>query len=258
MSLFYHGIYPDSSYVNFRKLEVAGTNTAFSAQGTVTKLLTDPYIDARMKGKIDFEGILGEIINPDTLVVKGTLNADIEAAFDLWELVDGDFSRMKAAGKFDMDRILVADRISHSSLFMKGVSFSADTTRQVSSYLTNDDLISARLRVDTLNVRSGRDVQARAGSLEIQLKTSRNWDTTTVQPATTHIKLKNLTARLPDSVWISGRNIQLSGGIKASGISPKMGMFGGRITMDTLRYADIPGRSRLTMDNSTFNIEVLP
>ncbi|MCD8186848.1 MAG: AsmA-like C-terminal region-containing protein [Rikenellaceae bacterium] len=258
LTLFCHGTAANSSFVEFRKLELHGSNTAFFATGRADRLLTDPRIEASMQGTVDFEGIVGEIFNPDTLLVKGILNADIRANFRLWDLMDGDFGTLDAAGKFGMDRLLVADRVSRNSLFMSGVHFSADTARRSRISRSEEPWVTARLQVDTLHLRSGRHTSARVGALDAQLHTSRTWDTTRVQPVATQIRIDHLTVRLPDSVLFSGRKIAIDGGLKGSSSNPKMGMFGGKITLDTLRYADIPARTRLTMNHAGFDLEMLP
>lgn len=258
VGLYLNGNHPDSSVVNFRRLDMEGTNTSFTATALVSQALTNPFIDATVKGRIDFEGMLQDIINPDSFTVKGALDADIEAKFRLWELMDGDLSRLNAAGRFNIDRMYVADRAAGLSLYAGGLRFEADTTRQESRFLTNDDLISARLTADTVSIRYGREINTRLGRLDMQAKTSRTVDTTSVVPVTTTVKVANLRARLPDSVWVAASDINVAGGIKASDSDRKKGIFGGAIKVDTLKYFDIPGRSRLTMQGSTFNVQMMP
>lgn len=258
LQLYLCGERPSASYVSFAKLDMVGTNTSFTAKGNVTRLLTDPYIDAALKGKIDLEAIAEDILNPDSVTVKGVVEGDIEAAFRLDELMDGDLSRLNAAGRFEIARLLLANRAEGNSIYMGGVRFEADTTRYQSAFLTEDDLISARLNVDTINLRLGRDVNTRIGRLDLQARTSRSFDTTAVMPVTTNLTIGSVRMRLPDSVWVAGKNVRVLGGIKASNSDRKKGMFAGQIMLDTLRYYDVPGRSRLTMDNSSFTVEMMP
>ncbi len=258
VGLYLNGNHPDSSVINFRKLDMEGTNTSFTATARISQALTNPYVDATVRGRIDFEGMLQDIINPDSFTVKGALDADIEAQFRLWELTDGDLSRLNAAGRFNVDRMFLADRASGMSLYAGGLRFEADTTRQQSRFLTDDDLISARLTVDTVSIRYGREINTRLGRLDMQAKTSRSFDTTSVVPVTTNIRVANLRARLPDSVWVAARDIIVAGGIKASDSDRKKGVFAGAIKVDTLKYFDVPGRTRLLMQGSTFNVQMMP
>ncbi|MCC8087948.1 MAG: AsmA family protein [Rikenellaceae bacterium] len=258
MNLYLNGRHPDSSFIAFRKLDVKATNTSFSASGYVDKMLTDPYVDVRIKGSVDFAGLMQDIINPDSMIVRGIMDADIEAAFKVRELLDGDFSHLKAAGKFDIDRIMIVDKISGTNLFVKGAQFSADTTRQNSRYLSNEDLISAVLQIDTLNLRYQNEINTQIHKLDVQVKTSRTIDTTTVIPVTTNIKIDNLRARLPDSVWVAGNNIFVAGGLKASDSDNKKGVFAGTISVDTLRYFDVPSRTRIIMEQPSFSVQIMP
>ncbi|MCD8072654.1 MAG: AsmA-like C-terminal region-containing protein [Alistipes sp.] len=258
LELMLSGLDPGSSYIAFDKLDMVGTNTSFSAKGRITRLLSDPYIVAALSGRVDLEAISQDILNPDSITVKGIVEADIEADFRLEELMNGDFARLNAAGRLTLDRMLIADRAQGMSLYMRGVRFSADTTRRESRYLTEDDLISATLQVDTMSIRYGWDINTRLGGLDLQAKTSRSFDTTKVVPVSTNIRVATMRARLPDSVWVAGNAIHIAGGIKASASDPKKGMFAGIVKVDTVKYFDPPARTRLVMDNSTFTLEMMP
>ncbi|MCC8036098.1 MAG: AsmA-like C-terminal region-containing protein, partial [Rikenellaceae bacterium] len=258
LELLISGADPAASYLTFARLDMTGTNTSFNSRGKVTGLMTDPYISAALSGRVDMEAMMEDILNPDSLTVKGVVEADLEADFRLEEVLNGDFARVNAAGRLSVDRMLLADRSQGMSLFMKGVEFSADTTRRESRYLSDNDLISATLRVDTMSVRYGGDMNTRLGGLELEAKTSRSFDTTKVMPVTTNVRVETLRARLPDSVWVAGSKIHIAGGIKPSASDPKKGMFAGIIKVDTVKYFDVPARTRLSMDNSTFTVEMMP
>ncbi|MCD8178922.1 MAG: outer membrane assembly protein [Tannerellaceae bacterium] len=258
MDVHLNGTSPDSSYVVLENLRIEGLNTAFSLKARVDDVLQSPYIDAYMKGTIDFTRLAEEFLNPDTLLLRGKMDADLSASFLLDDLLDGRYNKVTAGGKLDIDELRTLSRSAGLYLYLAGAHFQVDTTKQTSSFLTNDDLLSAFLTVDSMSVSYKREINTNISNVDIQAKTSPSIDTAAVIPLTGHIKVGYLRTRMPDSVWVVAKNSHLMGGIKPSATNKKMPNLGAAITIDTLRYIDIPLRTGTTLVKSTFGIEALP
>jgi hypothetical protein len=47
----------------------------------VTDLLSNPKVDARMKGSVDFTRLAKEFLNTDSLLLEGAVSSDIRLSF---------------------------------------------------------------------------------------------------------------------------------------------------------------------------------
>ncbi|MCD7978602.1 MAG: AsmA-like C-terminal region-containing protein [Tannerellaceae bacterium] len=258
MDLHFNGQHPDSSFVALEKLILKGLNTSLFMKGKVTDMFRSPFIDATLKGQVDFTRLAKEFLNPDTLLLQGLMDADIYMAFRVDDILDGKYNHVKALGHLNIDKLRAFSRPVGLGVSLAGVRFMVDSAKQTSSYLSHADLLSAYLKVDTLNVRYKRQINTHISGLDMQAKTSPVIDTTAVIPLTTHITFESLRTRMPDSVWVTAKNGSLRGGIKPSDSNKQLPVLGASIKVDTLKYFDVPIRSGLTMANNMFNIEALP
>lgn len=258
MDIHLNGQKPDSSFVALKKLTMEGLNTSLFVKGKVTDMFQSPFIDATMKGKVDFTSLAKEFLNPDTLLLQGMMEADMYMSFLVDDLLDGNYNNIKALGHLTIDRFRAVNRSAGMRISLVGVQFMVDSAKQTSAYLKNEDLLSASLKVDTLQLRYKRQINTDINGLDILAKTSPAVDTTAVIPLTTHIKFESLRTRMPDSVWVTVRNGSFQGGIKPSDSNKKLPILAASIKMDTLKYFDVPIRSGLTMAKPMLNIVALP
>ncbi|MCD8193952.1 MAG: AsmA-like C-terminal region-containing protein, partial [Tannerellaceae bacterium] len=258
MDMHLKGTSPDSSFIVLDKLRMEGLNTSIHLEGKVMELLGSPSIDAKLKGKIDFTRLAEEFLNPDTLLLNGYMDADIIASFTMDDIVNGRYNNIRATGSFSIDRLRAFSKPTRTSLFIRNASFFVDSARQTSSYIAGDDLLSATLKIDSLAIRHKKEINTMLGGVDITAKTSSTIDTTAVTPLTTHIKIETLRSRLPDSVWVVASKAYLRGGIKPSASNKQLPTIGASITIDTLKYVDIPLRTGTTLAGNTFNLEALP
>lgn len=258
IDLHFNGQHPDSSFVALEKLILKGLNTSLFMKGKVTDMFRSPFIDTTLKGQVDFTRLAKEFLNPDTLLLQGLMDADIYMAFRVDDILDGKYNHVKALGHLNIDKLRAFSRPMGLGVSLAGVRFMVDSAKQTSSYLSHADLLSASLKVDTLQLRYKRRINTDINGLDILAKTSPVVDTTAVIPLTTHIKFASLRTRMPDSVWVTARNGSFQGGIKPSDSNKKLPVLAASIKMDTLKYFDVPLRSGLTMAKPMFTIQALP
>ncbi len=258
MDLHLNGTHPDASFVRLDHLKIEGLNTAFSLRGKVENIYRSPLIEATMKGKIDFTRLAEEFLNPDSLLLRGGMEADLAATFSLDDLLDGKYDKVQAAGKLKIEQLRTIHKSAGLYLFLSGLNFSVDSVKQGSSFIKTEELLAGLLTVDSMDIRYKRQVATTLKNLEAQAKTSPVVDTASVVPLTTQIKIERLRTRLPDSVWVIARNSVLQGGIRPSASNKQIPNIAAAITMDTLRYFDAPSRTGMILAANAFNIEALP
>ncbi|MDR1879618.1 MAG: outer membrane assembly protein, partial [Tannerellaceae bacterium] len=202
MDLHLNGAEPELSYITLEDLTLKGLNTSLDVKGTATGLMHSPAIDACMKGQIDFTRLGEEFLNPDTLLVRGKMDVDIDASFLLDDLVNGRYNRIKASGKLDIDTLRAYSHPYEVDVFVANAHLAIDSVKATSAYIAGNDLLQATLTVDSMQVKYKEGIDTNISWLEASAKTSPVMDTTAVIPLTTHIRVKQLKTLLPDSVWL--------------------------------------------------------
>ena len=258
MDLYLDGTDLNASYVILDKLNIRGLNTTLDIQGKVTDLLQSPDIEAYVKGKIDFTSLAKEFLHPDTLLLRGEVDADIEVSFGLNDLIAGKYNKINAIGKLDIDTLIVNSPSYGLDVFVSDARFYVDSTNVTSRFITGDKLLNATLTIDSMNIAYKDEISTNISKLDMTAKTSPEIDTSAVISVTSHIKANRLSARLPDSTWVFAQNAYLQGGIRPAASNKKTPNFVASITTDTLRYFAIPLRTGGTMTNGRFTVEALP
>lgn len=258
MGIHLNGSYPDSSYVSLKELTVIGRNTGLRMSGDVWNIWKNPKVRANVKGGVDFTHLASDFLNPDTLFLEGGMLADLNAAFSLDDILNSRWERVKAVGTLSVDRFKALSKPLGVDMYVAGARLIAGSHERESRFLNAEELLSARLSVDTLNVRYKDRIGTNIGRLVFSANTAQTVDTTAVIPLTASLRFDHLRTRLPDSTWLIAGKTVLAGGIKASATDKRTPMAGATISVDTLKYFWIPLRTGMVMTDSKFSIEALP
>lgn len=258
MDIHLDGQEPQLSHVILDKLQLKGMNTSLDVKGEISNVIQSPYLNGRINGKVDLTRMAEDFIDPDTLLLQGYMDADMEASFALNDLLDGRYNNVKFLGSMNIDSLKAFSSPYGIDMFISGAHFSMDTTKHSSGYIAGDNLLNAALNVDSMRVIYKEDINTLLSGMEITAKTAPTIDTTSVMSVTSHIRVENLRTRLPDSVWVVAKNTYLRGGIKPSDSNKQIPQLLAGITVDSLRYFDLPSRLGASFAKSTFSIEALP
>lgn len=258
VDLHLNGPHPDSSFISIEKLKMKGLTTSLDVQGKVTNIYKNPAIKGKINGKIDFTRLAQEFLNPDTLWLEGIMDADLNGAFTVDDLVNSRYGRVQAAGKLDIERFKAYSVPLYLDMYIAGAHLSVGATDEESEYLNAKKLLNATFSLDTLHVKYKEDINTYIHKLELTANTTPMIDTSAVIPLTARLQFDYLRSRLPDSVWMVAGKTVFRGGIKASATNKRIPTAGATISVDTLKYFLIPLRTGLVLAGSTFDIEALP
>ncbi len=258
MDIHLDGKDPRLSHVALEKLQLTGMNTSVDVYGRIDNIFHSPYIDTKVKGKIDLTKMAKDFLDPDTFLLSGFVDADLQTSFLLDDVLQARYNNIRALGRFTIDSLRAFSHPYEVDMFVKGADFLMDSAKVTSGYIAGDDLINGALNIDTMRVIYKENINTHLSGMKITAKTSPTIDSTAVMSVTSHIKIDRLRTRLPDSVWIVAKNTYLRGGIKPSASNKQIPQIGASVTVDSLRYFDIPSRMGAVLDGSTFNLEALP
>ena len=149
VDLHLNGAYPDSSYVSLEELTLIGLNTSLTMSGEVRDIWRNPAIRAEMKGQVDFTRLAKEFLNPDTLLLEGTVMADLSTVFKVDDIVNSRFAKVKSSGNLTVDRFKAFSKPLGVDMYIAGANLFVGSTENESKYLNAKGLLSANLSVDT-------------------------------------------------------------------------------------------------------------
>ena len=261
LNLHLNGPHPDSSFLSLGQFKVKGKSISLDMQGKVENLFQNPFIQANLKGEIDFTQIGKELLNPDTLLLEGVMKADLSANFTVNDLLESRFGKIHSSGMLNIDQLKAYSKPYDIDLLISNASLKMDTTHQKSRYIKmekGDPLIRFTLGIDSLNMQYKEEINTNISQLELFAQTSPVIDTTAIIPITGQITFDHLHTRMPDSVWMVMNRTELKGGIKSSASNKQIPTAAAVISVDTLKYISIPTRTSMVLAGNTFTIEALP
>jgi hypothetical protein len=91
---------PDHTAINLKKLHIEMNNDPFDARRSLTTPVSDPNIDAFMKGKIDLAGIQKIVPLEKGTTLSGVITADLSAKGRMSAVQQKKFDQFSASGNF--------------------------------------------------------------------------------------------------------------------------------------------------------------
>jgi hypothetical protein len=261
LNLHLNGPSPDSSFLSLNQLKVKGQSVSLDMLGKVHDLFRNPAIQANIQGEVDFTQLGKELLNPDTLLLEGVMQADLSATFTVNDLLESRLGKVHSAGRLQIDQLKAYSKPYDMDLYISNASLKMDTTHQKSQYIQikkGEQLVRFTLGVDSLNMQYKEEINTNISHLELMAQTSPVIDTTAIIPITGRIAFDQLRTRMPDSVWMVMNRTELKGGIQSSASNKQIPTAAAVISVDTLKYISVPSRTGAVLAGSTFTIEALP
>lgn len=201
------------SYVNVEKFLVDGEGVDIDLSVKATDIFSDPLLDGRFQGKVNFEGIPRGIRERIPGKVEGLLSGHSEFRFLLSDLTPQSFHRLNASGELRLNNLSVElDSLgavyTHEALLRFGTnnSFVRDDVKV-------DSLLQLSLKVDTLSaLADGIDLQVRdflAGVGSVNRSSSS--DTTSINPFGGRVSAGLLKINVPEDtlrLWAKDADIR--------------------------------------------------
>ncbi len=259
VDLHLSGIHPDSSFVALEQLTLKGLTTQLDMSGKITNLQSSPTVSTTIKGKMDFTRMAEEFLNPDTLFLQGTMDADLSATFCIDDVLSGKYGKVRASGSLNIDTLKAFSKPLGMDVFITNAVLAVDSAmRRTASAGKGKEHIGATLSLDSLNIKYQDAINTNISRLKLHAKTSPTIDTTAVIPLSAEMKFDYLRTRLTDSTWIISGQTTVNGSMKPSASNKLLPIADVSISVDTLRYFIPSLRTGMILSGNTFDIEALP
>lgn len=234
----------DASTIEIERMRVAGRATGLDLSGRVSRIISDPSVDMKIKGGINLGALPRQLLDRLAMTVEGRVMADANVRLRLSDLTPATFHRAHIDGNIRLNRFHSAMRDSSAAFFASGTTlrFGTSSTLPLPSG-TADSLLTLSFLADTLAARldSGRIVLASAGlRAGIGMKNiGTTFDTSRVNPIGARISADRLFFRSrPDSMSLRLNDISAGASItRLDGIDtiPRLAL---RLSAGRMRYVD--------------------
>ena len=247
----------DSSHISLKNFFIKSNTSAFSMNGSVTDLLINPEIEAKLKGNINFTELSKMLMSPDTLVATGDVAVDMNTKFRLNDLIAANYGKIKSQGSLNIDDFKIVSIPYDINLLITKARLLLDSHHQ-SDLSTEEKYMNGTLAVDSIHVNWKEHVITRLGNLELSLSAPPSIDTTAIIPLHAHAKFSTFRTLMPDSVWLWSGKSEIKGSIGPSETNKKRAVINAVVRMDSLAYLYPQYRSAILLTGGNFNINAFP
>ena len=250
---------PDSSFLAIEDLRAEGLGSKIDMRCMISNPLDTPYIAADITGDLDFNRLGEDFLPKNTTVMAGKIKMDMACAF-LWDdLVKQRFQNVKIMGDFIADKISAYNDKAKLNLFTTNVNVNISNKKNKSDFIEGNEVLSGIIDVDTLNIVYKQAVNINLSQLHLRSNTvlaKKKQDV--VQPITAHIHCASLRAKTDKSQWITGDNIEIHAGSKASSANPRKEERALLVKADAIKYVDTELQNAAVLKNSRLISEFRP
>ncbi|MCH5245045.1 MAG: hypothetical protein J1E84_01175 [Muribaculaceae bacterium] len=143
----------NNSVVTVKEFNAQGQGVEVEIDGTARNLMSDPLIDAGLKGRVDISRLPSVLLSQLPATVTGVLEADARVNTRLSYLDAEDFHRVRATGKATLNGFRLKMNDNSLAAYLNNAVFELGTS---SSFVKDnhrvDSLLTASLKIDTMNV----------------------------------------------------------------------------------------------------------
>lgn len=257
MNFSYMKNYPDSCYISLQDTKIKGLNSYIELQSHIANLQESPFINADLKGFIDFDRIGKEFISADIVQLNGKLDSDLSLAFNFKDLKEQNLNRIWISGTFNAPNIKVQSDKYNLDVFVRNTKANIGYKKNKSDFIKSDEVLSATLNIDTMKVQYDQSVYLNLSKLNLRSNTALNKKTNAPVPITAHIDCSEIQAQLNKDQWISSQGVKITAGSKSIVINPK-NEAACIIQAEKFQYLDRKRQNAAALDNGEFIAEFYP
>ncbi|ATL49132.1 hypothetical protein COR50_19220 [Chitinophaga caeni] len=195
---------PDSSNVRINKCLVKGSGMYLDVKGLVTDVLQNPHVNTNILADIDFTKVHGMFPVNDSLQTAGQAHLDLQANFDLKELLAGKYHNLQASGNASLQELSIRDLVHHFELNTILTKLEFDNIRDQGTKRK----LAGHIQMKDLNLNYINEHHVQVQDLKVTVGAKRSVDSTSAVHA--DLSLKNLKYQGPDSLKALARTMVAS------------------------------------------------
>lgn len=137
----------------FPKIEsffVKGMQSEINLEGTVMNFVRDPYIEACIKGNLNFDYIGKKVLMDKKITLAGMMMVDARLGCAVNELRKKNYHLIKGAGKLKIQNVVFDHLEKEIHFFIPDVSLDFGYAKNASDFIKQTEVFSGVAEIDTL------------------------------------------------------------------------------------------------------------
>lgn len=249
----------DSCFLKLNHLLVKGMQSEINLKGTVMNFTRDPYIEACIKGNLNFDYIGKKVLTDKKITLAGMMMVDARLGCAINELRKKNYHLIKGAGKLKIQNVVFDHLGKEVHFFIPDVSLDFGYTKNNSDFIKQTEVFSGVAMIDTLCLSYKKKLFVNLSDLRLRSNTANSLRKDKVSPITTHWNCKLLDARWNNSsAWTSIQNLELHIGIKPIGNNLLQGEGGLMFKADKLKFLNPYKQQAFIFDKIQLMSEIRP
>jgi hypothetical protein len=224
------------SYIQVNRLFLQNAAAQLSVSGSFHDIFTQPFIDAKISGDIDFNRLWPHLPVDTTMTAGGAVSAEVSGNFFLDDLLASNYGKINATGHIDIND--VAFRYPQ-----EGIEVVAPLAKiRLGSHVTDSirgrqiaSLFRANVSFDSLEVQWKEALSLKAGQLTATFRTAEPKDSSSIVEMTAFARLSNLHLTTADSSRLRATRISAMGRLAPLAGHPEKPEWTTRLSLDSLR-----------------------
>jgi hypothetical protein len=224
------------SHINMKKLYLQNAAAEIEISGAFTDIFTQPFIDAKIAGDIDFNRMWSSLPFDTTMNMGGSVAINMSGSCSLNDLVAFDYGKINATGTMDINNVFF-------KYPQEGIDVFAPLAKiKIGSHVTDSirgreiaSLFRANVEMDSLMFRWKNDLALNAGNLRATFRTAAPKDSVSIAEMSVFARLTNIRLQMADSVRLRAAKITAMGKLASAEGQPDKPEWTARVKLDTLR-----------------------
>jgi hypothetical protein len=245
------------SYIDVKNVYLKNPFTYLSLSGALNDIFTDPSVDVKLKGGIDFKALGQLLFADDSITANGKITTDIEGKFSVNDVASLNFGKINISGNIDVDNVTFDWPAEGIDLFapLAKVRFGSNVTDSIRGR-SIASLLRANVDIDSLRFRWKDELSLRAGQLFASFRTSEPKDTVAIVEMSAFARLNNLQLTTSDSLRLRATKIAALARLSPYTAEPSKPEVNAFVSLDTVRgrAADFAGY----IDSTVVTVKICP
>lgn len=249
----------DASTIDVRDLTVEGRSIGFTLSGTASHLVSDPAIDGRFHGRLNFSALPAQLWRKLRCSASGMLVGDANVRMKISDLTPKRFHNVKADGELALRDFTfsTADSTLAASTRKMSLAFGTSANFVIADTLRADSLLKVSISADTLAFAGeGITLSGSAASFVVAARNTReSLDTSRINPIGFAARAGIIRLRSDsDSINLRLRDAAVKATLKRFGGSARAPLLDLNVAAARVRYSDPASRLSLTDANASLTV----
>lgn len=243
---------PKESNLVLEKFTFKGASSELEVTGRIEQPLTDPRIQTRLKGKVNFTELASTFPLQDSVRIEGVMSTDLQAQIRVADVQNSNWGKLNLQGSLKLEDLLL--HVPADSLYARireaGLAFG--TNLEDKNILQGTTLLNGIVGFDGLRATL-KNNRLEMDKTAVHLKSSPLKDTTSIVSMDVNAGFSHLYIQAADTLILNAGTTKVKLGIAPSRENPRKALLRSNLSFDSLAIA--AGANKASLKQAGFELK---